>query len=246
MSEEEPTQLGSLEQRELPRPPFVFIGVFLVLVVATWVPLVVFARARVGRSTEPKVHIFQDMAIQPRYGPQDQSEIFADGRAMRLPIPGTVARGKLQEDDHLYRGFQRTGDSADTLKFFDSLPPGMTLNQAMLDRGQQRFNIYCAPCHGIDGYGNGPINARAIERQEPNWVPAANLHTDAVRQRPDGHLFNTITNGIRNMAGYGSQIKTEDRWAIVAYLRALQLSQHAPPSAVPEAQRNSMPAPAGP
>ena len=81
---------------------------------------------------------------------------------------------------------------------------------------------------------------RAVERQGPKWVPAANLHSDIVRSRPYGHLFNTVTNGIRNMPGYGSQIPIQDRWAIVAYLRALQLSQHAPASAVPTDKIDSM------
>ena len=84
------------------------------------------------------------------------------------------------------------------------------------------------------------MNQRAIERQEPRWVPAANLHSDLVRSRSYGHLFNTVTNGIRNMPGYGSQSSTQDRWAIVAYLRALQLSQHAPASAVPADKIDSM------
>jgi mono/diheme cytochrome c family protein len=215
---------------ELPAPPFFMIGGFLILAVATWIPLVVFARARVNRGDEPRVHIFQDMDVQPKVKPQDSSQVFADGRAMRMPIPGTVARGSLQEDDHYFRGFKK---SQAGFEFFDSLPPQLELSPALLNRGRQRFNIYCAPCHGQDGYGNGPINARAIEKQDPNWVPAASLHTDTVRGRPDGHLFNTATNGIRNMAGYGSQTSTEDRWAIVAYLRALQLSQHAPANIVP-------------
>lgn len=244
MSSEAPKKLGSLSPRgELPRPPFVMIAVFLVLTVATWIPLVVFARARVSKSTEPRVHMFQDMDNQPRYGAQQASPIFADGRSMRLPIPGTVARGKLEEDDHLYRGYRRTIDAStgkvDTI-FFETLPSQIQLNQALLERGQQRFNIYCGVCHGNDGYGNGPVNVRALERSEAKWVPPANLHTEVVIGRQDGHLFNTITNGIRNMAGYGSQISTEDRWAIVAYLRALQTSQHVPPSAVPAQQLSNM------
>jgi mono/diheme cytochrome c family protein len=234
---EPPVKLGTLSPAgDLPRPPFIMIAVFLVLVVASWIPLVVFARARVGRSTEPRVHIVQDMANEPKYKPQDASEVFADGRAMRLPIPGTVARGQLQEDDHFYRGYTQSIDSATgktTTTFFDSLPPQVTLDMALLKRGQERYNIYCAVCHGQDGYGNGPINARAVERQEAKWVPAANLHNDSVRSRQDGHIFNTITNGIRNMAGYGAQIPPTDRWAIVAYVRALQLSQNAPAADVP-------------
>jgi len=236
MAHDEP-QLGTLEQRELPRPPFIMIGIFLILVVATWIPLVVFARARVSKTADPRIHLFQDMDIQPKYPPQSSNDVFADGRSMRLPIPGTVARGKLEEDDHFYRGYRKSGNQ---LTFFTTLPPQVQLTEPLLQRGQQRYGIYCATCHGYDGYGEGPTHRRAIERQEPNWVPPANLHTALVRDREDGHLFNTITNGIRNMAGYGPQISTEDRWAIVAYMRALQLSQNAPASVVPPDRVNSM------
>lgn len=237
MSEEVRGNLGPPPLRtELPAPPFFMIAAFLILAVATWIPLVVFARARVDRTEDPRVHIFQDMDIQPKLKAQDPSEVFADGRAMRLPIAGTVARGRLNEDDHFYRGFTRTLNAMTgkyDVAFVESLPPQVQLTPQLLNRGRERFGIYCAPCHGDDGYGNGSINARAIEKAEPKWVPAANLHTDAVRGRADGHLFNTITNGIRNMAGYGSQISPADRWAIVAYLRALQLSQHTPASTLP-------------
>jgi mono/diheme cytochrome c family protein len=242
MAKEE-IQPGSLTPRELPRPPFFMIAIFLILVVATWIPLVVIARSRVTRSDSPRIHLMQDMASQPKYRAQDPTDVFADGRAMRLPIPGTVARGKLEEDDQFYRGFSRTLDTASgryQVKFFDSLPQQVELSPALLKRGQERFNIYCAVCHGEDGYGNGPINNRAVQKQEPKWVPAANLHSDIVRGRQNGHLFNTITNGIRNMPGYAAQIPTQDRWAIVAYLRALQLSQHAPATAVLKEKLDSL------
>ncbi|HEY7087442.1 MAG TPA: cytochrome c [Tepidisphaeraceae bacterium] len=222
---------------ELPRPPFLMIAIFLILTTATWIPLVVFARARVERGEQPRIHIVQDMGNQPKLKAQDASEVFADGRAMRLPIPGTVARGSLQEDDHFFRGFKQSGSQ---VQFFDSLPEQVKLTPELLKRGQERFNIYCAVCHGLDGYGNGPVNVRAVEKQEAKWVPAANLHSDTVRARPDGHLFNTTTNGIRNMAGYGSQISTEDRWAIVAYVRALQLSQRAPANAISKEQLDAL------
>lgn len=234
---DEPVQLGTLSQRELPRPPFIMIGIFLILVVATWIPLVVFARARVSRTADPRVHLIQDMDNQPRYGPQSRNDIFADGRSMRLPIPGTVARGKLEEDDHYYRGYRMNGQVAE---FFNTLPAQAALSESLLVRGRQRFGIYCAPCHGFDGYGQGPIHRRALERKEPAWVNPSNLHTDPIRAREDGHLFNTITNGIRNMAGYGSQIPVQDRWAIVTYVRALQLSQHAPATAVPAERINTL------
>ena len=235
-----PEKLGSLAnaRAELPRPPFIMIAVLLVLIVASWIPLVVSARGRLSKSREPRIHLIQDMDSQPKYRAQDASTVFADGRAMRLPIQGTVARGKLQEDDHFYRGYQRT--AAGEVQFYDSLPPQVKLNPTLLKRGQERFNIYCSVCHGVDGYGNGPINARAVERQESKWVLPANLVADQIRARSDGHLFNTITNGIRNMAGYGSQIPPEDRWAIVAYVRALQLSQNAPPAAVPGDKLDTM------
>jgi mono/diheme cytochrome c family protein len=219
------------------------IAVFLVLTVATWIPLVFFARARVTTTTETRVQLAQDMGNQPKYKTQDATEIFADGRELRLPIPGTIARGKLQEDDHLFRGYRSVINAANsnpTVTFFDTMPPQIPLTPAVLKRGQERFNIYCSVCHGADGYGNGQINVRALERQEPKWVQPANLHSEVVVGRPDGHLFNTITNGIRNMAGYGSQVSVDDRWAIVAYLRALQTSQRMQPSAVPAQQANSL------
>jgi mono/diheme cytochrome c family protein len=244
MSDQVQGQLGEPPLRtELPRPPFFMIGAFLVLTTATWIPLVVFARARVTKTDWTRVHIVQDMDNQPKYKAQDPSEVFADGRAMRLPITGTVKRGGLDEDDHFFRGFSRTLDASTgkyDVKFFDLLPPQVPLSEALLKRGQERYNIYCSVCHGSDGYGNGPVNARAVQKQERTWVPAANLHTDIVRGRPNGHLFNTATNGIRNMAGYGAQISTEDRWAIVAYVRALQLSQRVPADSVPREKLDAM------
>ncbi|HVT89224.1 MAG TPA: cytochrome c [Tepidisphaeraceae bacterium] len=237
-------KLGSLEPHgELPRPPFFMISILLILTVSTWIPLVVFARARVGKSPDPRVHLVQDMASQPKYKAQDPSDVFADGRAMRIQVPGTIAREQLHDDDHFDRGFTPVLNPTTKKiepKFFEALPASVPLDEALLKRGQERFNIYCAVCHGLDGGGNGPINARAALHQEPKWVSPANLNSDAVRARPDGHLFNTITNGIRNMAGYGSQIPTRDRWAIVAYVRALQLSQHAPSSEIPADQLNAM------
>jgi mono/diheme cytochrome c family protein len=216
----------------LRRAPFWIIASIMIVVVLTWVPLVIIGRQRVSTETSPRVHLFQDMEKQPKFKAQVFSPIFADIRADRPVIEGTVARGQLQEDDHYYRGFSR----APEVKFFDGLPPQIKLTEAFLKRGQERFNIYCAPCHGLDGYGHGPINERAQELQvksEAQWSPAADLHGDTIRGRADGHLYNTINNGIRNMPGYGAQIPVADRWAIVAYLRALQLSQHAPADSVP-------------
>ena len=115
-----------------------------------------------------------DMDDQPKYKQQASSDVIADGRASRLPIPGTDARGEMEEDDHFYRGYSRAVDAngKEQVTFFDSLPPQVELNQELLDRGQQRFNIYCSVCHGLDGYGNGPINARArCSGRSPNGSP---------------------------------------------------------------------------
>lgn len=223
----------------LRRPPFWMTSAIVILVVASWVPLVFFARARTTPSNEPRVAFVQDMGTQPKYREQQTSDVFADGRADRLPVPGTVARGQLMEDDAYYRGFTQVhGQPA---KFVDGYPSEVKVDLALVERGQGRFNIYCAPCHGLDGSGKGPVHIRAgVELQESKWVPPADLHAENVRGRANGHLFNTITVGIRNMPGYAQQIPVADRWAIVAYVRALQLSQNAPTSLLTQEQLNAL------
>jgi mono/diheme cytochrome c family protein len=213
----------------LRRPPFPFIALAIVAVVGSWVPLVLFARGRVSRSELPRVQIPQDMGTQPKYREQQSSELFVDGRADRPRVVGTVARGKLDEDDHLYRGYsmQAGGQGGKPQpKFFDDFPPQVKVDQKLLERGRERFTIYCSACHGDDGYGHGPVATRADEIGMP--INAASFHTDVVRGRANGHIFNTITNGIRTMPAYSAQIAVEDRWAIVAYVRALELSQNTP------------------
>lgn len=229
----------------LRRPPFFLIAVLLVGVIATWLPLAFAARARVGTSPFPRISLIQDMGTQPKFREQQSSDVFADGRADRLPVAGTVARGSLEEDDHYYRGFSESVDQATgkkAAKFFDGFPDQVKLSPAFMQRGHQRFNIYCAPCHGQDGYGNGPVqqDIAAMANGEPKWVAPANLNDDVRRGRANGHLFNTINVGIRNMPGYGAQVPPQDRWAIVAYVRALQFSQNAPPSVVPPDKLDAM------
>jgi mono/diheme cytochrome c family protein len=121
--------------------------------------------------------------------------------------------------------------------FFDTFPAQTPVSAELIERGRGRFNIYCAPCHGMDGYGHGPVNDRALELmnlgQSVTWTQAASMHAEPARSRPVGHIYNTINLGIRNMPGYGHQVQAPaDRWAIVAYVRALQLSQDPPASAV--------------
>jgi mono/diheme cytochrome c family protein len=206
------------------RPPFWMIAVFIIAAVASWIPLVVIGRARVSTPDRPRIQIFQDMGVQPYYRPQAASPIFADGRAMQPRMPGTVARGEEEEDDHYYRGFSMAMDEQTRqwqATFFQDLPPQIKLTPQLLQRGEQRYNIYCAPCHGWDGVGPGPVAARALEiGQAINPTP---MNDDLVLGRPAGHVYNTIVNGIRTMPPYGSQISVHDRWAIVAHVRALQL-----------------------
>jgi mono/diheme cytochrome c family protein len=109
----------------------------------------------------------------------------------------------------------------------------LAVDLGVLQRGRERYDIYCAPCHGLAGYGDGSVAKRAEALQEGTWTPPTSFHTELIRQRPDGHIFNTISNGIRNMPAYGPQIPVADRWAIVAYVRALQRSQNATVDDVP-------------
>ncbi|HQY88851.1 MAG TPA: cytochrome c, partial [Tepidisphaeraceae bacterium] len=146
----------------------------------------------------------------------------ADGRADRPQIPGTIARGKLVLDDHYSLGFTREksakgtsvvpGDSPD-VHFYNDFPESVTVDEAFIRRGQQVFNITCANCHGRDGMGNGPVNLRATLNgsMATGWVKPTDLLGDPIRERPNGHIYNTINNGIRNMAAHGHQIEPKDR-----------------------------------
>jgi len=165
-----------------------------------------------------------DMDNQPKFGPQSRNRLFADRRAMRPPVEGAVARGALREDNGLYRG-------AVGGVWVEQIPVAVT--DQLLRRGRERYDIFCSPCHGLAGYGDGMVAKRADALQEGTWTPPASLQSELVRGRPVGHLYNSITNGIRNMPAYGPQITVEDRWAIVAYLRALQRSQSATVEDVP-------------
>jgi mono/diheme cytochrome c family protein len=218
--------------------PFWLIGAAVVATVASWVPLVFFARARVTKSPEPPVLLMQDMQVQPKYSQQQSSEVFADGRAMRPRVEGTVARGMLDEDDHYFRGWTKgVADGKPAPKFFENFPAQVKVDEKLVKRGQERFGIYCSACHGLDGSGNGAVHARAVELQQGTWVQPSNLADEQRRLRPVGHIFNSISVGIRNMPGYAGQIPVADRWAIVAYVRALQLSQNAPEDLVPPEKR---------
>jgi mono/diheme cytochrome c family protein len=194
------------------------IPTFAVLFTLSLIPLALIARARATHQQSPRINIMPDMDIQSRFEPQSENALFADGRAMRPTVQGTIARGQLQEDALFFTG--RSGNQ------WTAASP-VPVTTPLMQRGRERFEIYCAPCHGIGGYGDGMIAKRADALQEGTWTPPLSLHSDLVRSQPDGQIFNTITHGIRSMPSYSSQIPTADRWAIVAYVRALQRSQNA-------------------
>ena len=193
--------------------------VSLIAVSLALIPPLLVARARAVKSKEPRIHLIPDMDNQPKFKAQATNPFFADDRAMRLPVSDTVARGELRDNPRFYYGKKPDG------QWVDRFP--LPVTEELMSRGQQRFGIYCATCHGLGGYGNGPIAQRAEELEEGTWVSPPSFHTDTTRNRPHGEIFDFITNGVRTMPAYGPQIPVEDRWAIVAYLRALQRSQNA-------------------
>jgi mono/diheme cytochrome c family protein len=166
----------------------------------------------------------QKMAEQPRYDPLESSDFFADGQSARPLSDRTVARGALKDDEHLYSG--RSGNATAA-----NFPFAVT--SEVLQRGRERYDIYCSPCHSRAGYGDGMVARRG-------FGPPASLHTDVLRKQPPGHFFRVITQGFGAMPSYAQQIKAEDRWAIVAYVRALQLSQNASLEDVPLDARNTL------
>jgi mono/diheme cytochrome c family protein len=161
----------------------------------------------------------QDMANQPRQNPLSPSEFFADGRSERPALENTVARGSVQDDSLLVP------------KDSNAFP--LPISEELLQRGQQRYGIYCTPCHGIQGDGMGMVAMRGM-KHPPSY------HQERLRNVPNGYLYDVITNGFGAMYGYSAQIPPRDRWAIVAYLRALQLSRNAPVGQLPAELREKL------
>lgn len=201
------------------------------VVCAALLPFACIARARVVHSKQPRVHLIPDMDNQGRYRAQQSNPLFADRRAMRAPVAGTVARGQLRADDAFERGI--VGEA-----YVEQFP--LALDGSLMARGRERYDIFCAPCHGLAGHGDGIVARRADRLQQGAWVPPASLHDEPAVSRPVGHLFNTITQGIRTMPAYGAQIPAQDRWAIVAYIQALQRSQRASLTDLPSEQRSAL------
>ena len=159
-----------------------------------------------------------DMKDQPRYEPLEETTFFEDGRSARMLVEGTVARDHLYADDHLHRGLDEQGRFATEFPF--------PVTEKVLARGQGRYDIFCSPCHAQTGAGDGMIVRRGYKRP-------SSFHTDRLRAAEPGYIFDVISNGFGDMSSYASQVRHADRWAIVAYIRALQLSGHTPVASVP-------------
>lgn len=163
-----------------------------------------------------------DMHVQPRENPLARSDFFTDQRSARPPVEGTVARGNLRADTYFYTG--KIGNNPG-----DVMPFPVT--KEVLERGRERFNIFCAPCHSRLGDGNGFVPSRGFPRRPPSY------HIPRLQKAPLGYFFDVITEGFGIMPDYASQIPPRDRWDIVAYIRALQLSQNATTADVPAGQK---------
>lgn len=186
---------------------------FSIRIIALLLISVTMVACRGQKSDKPPVMPQQNMAFQDRLNAQQESPFFEDQRAMRLPVEGTVARGGLRHDTALFEGRTDNGE------FLDDNP--MELTRSFLYRGKERYDIFCSVCHGGTGDGRGII----MEGQY-GYVPAPTFHNDRSRDMADGEIYDAIANGIRSMPAYSGQINVKDRWAIVAYVRALQESQN--------------------
>lgn len=220
----------SEETRRVPRGIMAFV---LISTVLALVPFAFIAKWRASKSDKPHWHIIPNMDFQKKVESQRASDLFPDGRGSRLPVEGTVARGELRADDHFYRGLVGGQWATSFPASIEEL--GQQELSELVDRGEERFNIYCSPCHGLTGEGTGMVNQRAeaVGATATGWVAPSNITQAAFVQQPHGQLFNTITHGIRSMPGYGTQIPEADRWAIVLYVRALQRSANATVGDVP-------------
>lgn len=177
-------------------------------------------------SRRPPIEIFPDMDRQPKLRPQTRNNLFPDQLSSQLPVPGTIARGTPYEDLPA-----NTGRITGTTNFVETIPVAVT--EQLITRGRQRYQINCSPCHSAMGDGNG-ITKRL------GMAVVGNLHDKRIVELPDGEIFNTVSNGKNLMGAYGANISINDRWAIVAYVRALQRSRLADVNDVPEAQRSAL------
>lgn len=188
------------------------LGLLLLLTTAS-----VAAGCRGETSKEPPVVPIRNMYHQQRFNPQSESGFYADKRAMRKPVAGTFAREMIVASE------VANGELPDGSGYVLTVPDGVIAEvggmDALVHRGQQRYDIYCVPCHDSAGTGKGTVIKRGM-------AAPPSLHEERIRKMPDGQLFASISNGVRNMPAYNYSIPVNDRWAIVSYVRALELSQH--------------------
>jgi len=170
--------------------------------------LMVVGCGRGNFSEKPPIHLNPNMDSQEKYKAQSESNFFVDGSTMRTPVKGTVARGQLRADEAYYTGKDASGE------FIASAP--MVANAEMLARGEERYEIYCSTCHGVNADGKGKI----LYYNYP--IPPANFYDERIKKLSDGHIYNAITEGWLNMPSLKAQISVEDRWAIISYIRSLQ------------------------
>ncbi|MEA3188816.1 MAG: hypothetical protein QOD99_2646 [Chthoniobacter sp.] len=217
------------------------LRVFFLFFVLAVITVVAVAGFRGTHSTKTPIEIIPDMDRQPRFDPQHESAFFNDGRAARRPVEGTVPLGYVLQNAYYSTGgsnnkfakapgaFSDAPDYFNTGKIGDAYGDGLPLEASMelMQRGRERFTVNCAICHGATGAGNGIVSQYGL-------VGVANFQDARLRAMPDGQIFNTITNGKNTMGAYGSNVTVEDRWAIIAYIRALQQMQNSKVADVPE------------
>jgi len=217
---------------------------FFVIFALVTVGVISLAGFRGEKMAHPPIEIFPDMDHQPKYQPQHPSGFFADGRAARQPVGGTVPQGYIVQNaywqtgaDNLspQSGFAKHPDYYNSGKMGEVYGDGIPVDasERLLARGQQRYHINCAICHDEAGTGNGIVKSFGL-------TTVASLQDDRLRTAPDGYLFSVITNGKNTMGAYGPQISVEDRWAIVAYMRALQKSQGVKVADLPQAKQQEL------
>lgn len=218
----------------MPRPLLLVVAL---LIAISLLPAAYLAKARVSNSRQTRLQIVYSMDTQPKAKTQTASRLFVDGRSMRPPVEGTVARGELGADSLLYHG-RVEGSWANEVPRVAGGSAGIDL--AFLERGRERFGIYCSPCHGTAGRGDGLVSQRAVALAEGTWTPPSDLTGEVVAARADGEIFDFITHGVRKMPSYGKHLSPRDRWAVVLYLRALQRSVRGTLEDVPEDERAAL------
>ena len=218
--------------------PMAIHAVGMIVTALALIPPAYAAKSWVVKSKEPRIHVVPDMDWQAKSKAQQPNplfeRLFGDPRASLLAPAGTVARGELWEDEHLYAG--KDGEAWASGFPFDVTPE-------VVERGRSRYAITCQACHGALGRGDGLVSLRAA-RLSPTtgtvWVPPIDMHDPRIVAMPEGEIFNTITHGIRNMGAYGEKLSPEDRWAVIAYVRALQASRQATLDEIPLPERERL------